>query len=292
MTKANFSVNYTPAEIKLTNLEQLTNHVNKIAERYNGLVFTAEDKRMAEQSRSELLSIIKKLDNHRKEIKKECTKPIKEFEEEIKALVSVIDKPLEEIRTGLKEIEEGERLQREHFLNKAIAKIEEDFEVSSDDITRKDNWLNKSFYTSRGAGKRLKDEITESFEQAQKDYNHRLTQQRAVEAYCKAVDVDSVGWLGQLDYREAHEVIEAIDEYLETKANEKEIPEKADEKEEKTPSVKPSKKDKIVTKQIEICGTEEEVQRAVDLLESQGFNFMMFVSDEKEESDIFDEIGW
>jgi hypothetical protein len=68
------------------------------AEKYRGLVVTAESLKDCKAMQGELSSTRIKLDNYRKDVKKEMTKPITEFEDKCKELIALVT----EVETPLK----------------------------------------------------------------------------------------------------------------------------------------------------------------------------------------------
>ncbi|QTJ49183.1 DUF1351 domain-containing protein [Dolosigranulum pigrum] len=298
MKQSNVTLKYEPATLKLENIEHLDERINDLVQKFKGYTFTQDTIDGAKQSRSELLEARNALEDYRKDVKRDYNKPLKEFEATIKKRVAKIDEPLNAIRDGIKEIEEQELKEREEKLEQAIEEISNEYDVTVDDIERDNRWTNKGEFTNKGnVGAKLKDKIHDAFNQAQRVYERRLSDEKTIKAYCKAQELEAEGWIRQLDYKTIGEVIESIEQYVDEQNKQaakaqKEAETTAIENEQESAESSPVKE--IIKQTIEIKGTEKDIRRAIDLLNSQGFEFL--VLDAKEEKpkprDVFDELGW
>ena len=301
MKQSNVTLKYEPATLKLENIEHLDERINDLVQKFKGYTFTQDTIDGAKQSRSELLEVRNALEDYRKDVKRDYNKPLKEFEATIKKRVAKIDEPLNAIRDGIKEIEEQELKEREEKLERAIEEISNEYDVTVDAIERDNRWTNKGEFTNKGnVGAKLKDKIHDAFNQAQRAYERRLSDEKTIKAYCKAQDLEAEGWMRQLDYKTIGEVIESIEQYVDEQKKEAAEAQKDAETndvielEKEEVDSKESTVKEIIKKTIEIQGTEKDIRRAIELLNSQGFEFL--VLDAKEEKskpkDVFDELGW
>lgn len=209
---------FTPAELEINNYDELKDLAKGYAERYKGLVFTRDSKAGANEARSELLKISNAIDDERKRVKAEYNKPLDEFENKVKYLKEIIDEPLEDIRKGLKEIDNQERAEREAALEDVLERLVFDTMITLDDVKRDDRWLNKGNWKDDLTPKpKFEAELENAVEQAEKDREHRETQKRVLEQYCKAQDIDPTGWVSQLEHRDAMEIIDLINLDIERK---------------------------------------------------------------------------
>lgn len=301
MKQSNVTLKYEPATLKLENIEHLDERINGLVQKFKGYTFTQDTIDGAKQSRSELLEARNALEDYRKDVKRDYNRPLKEFEATIKKRVAKIDEPLNSIRDGIKEIEEQELKEREEKLEQAIEEISNEYDVTVDDIERDNRWTNKGEFTNKGnVGGKLKDKIHDAFNRAQRAHERRLSDEKTIKAYCKAQDLEAEGWMRQLDHKTIGEVIESIEQYVdEQKKEEAEAQKDVEtndviEPEKEEVDSKESTVKEIIKKTIEIQGTEKDIRRAIELLNSQGFEFL--VLDAKEEKskprDVFDELGW
>lgn len=204
-------LDFTPAILDMTNYDELKTEVEKYAARYKGLVFTRGEKTGANQARSELLALLNAIENERKEVKAVYNKPLKEFEEKIKALTQLIDEPLNDIREGLKVIEDAEKEEREIALNSLLTSKAEEVDISINDIDKDPRWLNKGNWTSKlkPTGK-FEEEVDAAIIQAVKEKERKETELRILTEFCKAQDIEPAGWLSQLEFKSALEIIDLI----------------------------------------------------------------------------------
>ena len=79
---------------------------------YNGLVVTEDSIKSAKEDRAKLNKLREALESKRKEIKKECLAPYADFEEKVKELVGMIDRPISAIDDQLKAYEDKRRAEK------------------------------------------------------------------------------------------------------------------------------------------------------------------------------------
>lgn len=91
------------------NFEDLKTELGRSLSYYNGLVVTEDDIKSAKDDRAKLNKLREALENKRKEVKKECMAPYTDFENKVKELVGLIDKPILAIDTQLKDYEDKRR---------------------------------------------------------------------------------------------------------------------------------------------------------------------------------------
>lgn len=104
------------------NYEELKAELEKNLEEYKGLVVTAETLGGCKDAQKELASLRVKIDNYRKEKKKEIEKPIKEFEAQCKELVALVESVEKPIKDGIKVFDD---MKREEKRQKALELINE-----------------------------------------------------------------------------------------------------------------------------------------------------------------------
>nr|WP_319218477.1 DUF1351 domain-containing protein [uncultured Trichococcus sp.] len=207
---------YEPATLEMHKFEEMKQLVQGLADKYKGLAFTRADKKGAEEVRSKLLEVIAKFEKERKIIKKAYNEPLIAYESDLKELKSLIEVPLNEIRDGLKEIEEAEREERVEALNKVLGIKLEGIGI---EIVTPANWLNKTMWTSKlNPSTKLNEEIDKAIADAVKEKKTREMQVDILTEFCNAQDIDPAGWVSQLDHRNAMEVIELINMDKERKA--------------------------------------------------------------------------
>ena len=207
---------YEPATLEMHKFDEMKELVQGFSDKYTGLAFTRSDKKGAEEVRSKLLEVRDKFEKERKIIKRAYNEPLSAYEAKIKELNSLIDVPLNQIRDGLKEIDEAEREERIDALDKLLEIKLADTSVS---IERNASWLNKGMSSAKlKPSTKLNEEIDRAIADAVKDKEYREMQVKVLTEFCKGQDIDPGGWVSQLDHRNAMEVIDLINMDKERKA--------------------------------------------------------------------------
>lgn len=211
MTERKIYLDFSPAILEMTNFEELKSEVEKYAEKYRGLVFTRDEKLGASQARSELKALYDAIENERKNVKSVYNKPLQEFEQQIKSLTDLINGPLNDIREGLKVIEEAEKQEREDALNILLEDKLSAVDISIDTIQKQDKWLNKGNWTAKlNPTAKLEAEIDLAVEIALKEKKRKETEVKILTEFCKAQDIEPAGWISQLEFKSAMEIIDLI----------------------------------------------------------------------------------
>lgn len=91
------------------NFEELKGHLTTLLNDYKGLVVTEGNLQTCKAKQKELASTRIKIDNYRKEKKKELSKPITMFEAQCKDLISLIQQAEEPIKEGIKIFDDVKR---------------------------------------------------------------------------------------------------------------------------------------------------------------------------------------
>lgn len=295
---SSFGLKYTPAKLEMERYDDMKEAVKTFADKYDGLVFTADEKSGATEARSELIAIKNSLESERKNVKREYNKPLKEFESRVKDLVTMIDKPLNDIRDGLKDIEEGEREERERALQSILESLTKDSTVSIDQIEQPSNWLNKGNFTSKlKPTSKFEKEIESAIKEKEREIEHEAAQKRIVKEFCESKEIDPGGWLQQLEYRSATEIMDAINQDEKRRKEkeeqqrqmEEEIAKKKEEVQESPFEVEPETEpevepipeleleeefeedeEELISDVIEVTGTAQQLRELNDYFKSSG----------------------
>lgn len=92
-----------------SNLDVLKAELKEIADRYAGAVVTEDTVTLAKKDLAELRKVRTEVEDRRKAVKKEWNEPYTAFENEIKEALKIIDKPILEIDTQVKNFEQAEK---------------------------------------------------------------------------------------------------------------------------------------------------------------------------------------
>ena len=207
---------YEPATLEMHKFDEMKELVQGFSDKYTGLAFTRADKKGAEEVRSKLLEVRDKFEKERKIIKRAYNEPLSAYEAKIKELNSLIDVPLNQIRDGLKEIDEAEREERVLALCEVMDTKQADAGIT---IQPAASWLNKGMWSATlKPSKKLIEEIDKAIADAVREKEYREMQVKVLTEFCKGQDIDPGGWVSQLDHRNAMEVIDLINMDKERKA--------------------------------------------------------------------------
>lgn len=104
-----------------TNLEALKAELTEIAERHDGVIVTEDTVPEAKKDLAELRKVAKEIDDRRKTVKKEWNKPYTDFENEVKAALEIINKPIALIDGQIKEFEAQRKADKEQHVRELYA---------------------------------------------------------------------------------------------------------------------------------------------------------------------------
>ena len=161
---------YNPSEEKLLqkiefNYEELKQGFTKIANDYMNLVVTVDQVKVAKTDRANLRKLRTALNDEKKRVKNQILAPYIVFEEQIKELMSILDKAIDNIDIQIKGYDEAKR-------NERLEKVKEIYKECIGDLDRlvpfekifKESWLNVS--TSQ---KTVREEISGIYEKVDKE---------------------------------------------------------------------------------------------------------------------------
>ncbi|WP_281828062.1 DUF1351 domain-containing protein [Lactobacillus amylolyticus] len=202
-----FSVDYEPTKISISNEEQLAESIKKYADRFKDLIVTEDTLIEAKHSRAELNKFKKALDDRRKEIKRNYTKPLKEFESKIKSYEATIDETNTNIDQGIKEFESRQRQEKLNHVKDLIDEMAPNYDVSPDETEINPSWINKSL-----SEKKLIEAIAGTLKDLQKQKQQKAVEEKLIQAEAKRFGLDPSGWLKLLGMYTAIEICNQIDD--------------------------------------------------------------------------------
>src|SRR6056297_270952 len=132
-------VEFTPTPIKW-NKEEVSQVVNEIVSKYQGVEFNEEDVASAKKDRAALNKVAKALSSKRIDIKKQYSVELTQFEEEVKEQEKLIKSTSQEIDNQIKLFEQKEKDQKQQ----AIIELEE-YKAVENYVVFDEKWLNKSY---------------------------------------------------------------------------------------------------------------------------------------------------
>ena len=207
-----YTVDYQPVPIKINNLEGLQASIAQYVSRYSNLVITEDNLTDSKQVRAKLNKLKKALDDRRKEIKRNYSQPLREFETEVKKLEASIDMIIDPIDEGLGELEVQRREQRKADVMDLIAEMAPNYDVEVDEIEFDPRWLNKSI-----SNKQITQEVASSMTVVKQAKDKLATATTMITKYAQAVDVDPIPWIDQLKQgQDVQYLLQAIDRQVES----------------------------------------------------------------------------
>lgn len=281
MNSDSFELVFEPARLEFENYDEMKKMVEKYAERYENLVFEPEDKKGLVQARSDLLALFNALETERKNVKRVYSEPLDEFEDKVKEMTKLIEKPLDNVRDGIRAIDEAQRDARRDALKSFLGGLIDGKGIHIDDIEIEDRWLNKGNWTDKfePIGK-LEAELENVVEQLVKEKEKTEHDIKVLTKYCESVDVEPSGWVEQLEFRSAMEIIELISKEIENKGVSSDLDEKAgkssseEEKhvtdEKNSVSGHTSYESNVITNTIQVTGTINQLNALNDYLVGSG----------------------
>lgn len=108
------------------NFEDMKEALSDTMENYKGIIVTEDGLSACKAEQKQLASIRTKIDNYRKEKKKEMSKPITEFENQCKELITLVEKAEKPIKEGIKVFDDKKREEKKQ---KALDFIKESVET-------------------------------------------------------------------------------------------------------------------------------------------------------------------
>lgn len=127
------------------NYEELKTEIQKKANDYMNLVYTADQIKDAKKDHAKLNKFVTALEDKRKEIKRQVMQPYTAFEEQEKELIGIVDQAIGNIDIQIKGYEEATRQEKLEKIKGIYSKTIGDFDrtVPFEKIY-KDSWLNVS----------------------------------------------------------------------------------------------------------------------------------------------------
>ncbi|WP_419040698.1 DUF1351 domain-containing protein [Parolsenella catena] len=177
-------VTYTEATIA-SNFDALEAHVRKVVSEYDGAVYdltSAQAVKEAKHDRSYLNGIKKEIDERRKAVKREYSKPLDAFEKRCKRITAIIDESSDAIKAQLDEAEQA----RKDALYSRLQQHYEEFAgllvpVVPYERLHEDQWLNKTFGEIKA-----QQELEAKVSDVARDWETLKAQQEAMPHYADA----------------------------------------------------------------------------------------------------------
>lgn len=256
-----FTVEYKPAPIVITNEAQLKQAITDYAAKYKGLVVTEDTLTDTKSVRAEMRKVVTELDANRKRVKKGYNQPLNDFETRIKSLKATINQVIEPIDQGIKDLEDKQREQRLLAVQALIDEMAPNYGVTAADIEINPEWLNKSI-----SHKKLLDSIAGTMTAIKAERDRIATEELSVRKYAEANGQQSEGWVTQVSAGvDLVEIFKRIDQSV---IRQKEVAEQERKAEEAAAAVEKMKQKQVGSKTVD-TETGELVNVVPELIETR-----------------------
>lgn len=209
-------VNYTPAKVDVVGLASLKQAVDQVCKNYAGLVVTADSYKQDKKTAAELNKLKKALNDRKIEIKKQATKEVDNFYEEVKAMTSELDDVVSQIRAGINAYDEKAKAERTESIKRRIADLCSEAHVSADDIEWDPSWANKS-----ATWPKTEREVKAQIVALQAKYRQYAESVKVVASRAAELDLPESHWVEMLNYSPLSDVLSQMGHYKEDLAQQK-----------------------------------------------------------------------
>lgn len=226
-----FSVDFKKSEITVSHKEQFESAVKAYAKKYKGLVIDPDNIEDAKKVRAKMNKVKKGLDDKRKEIKKEFSQPLTEFEKWIKEQNEQIQNVVSPIDEGIKEMDAREQKKRYDLMMAEITEIAPNYGVEVDELTINPSWANKGYFTTKGKlNKKALNEIIGEMKAVKAEKDQLEANKLLIANYAEAVGQEPESWVVQVEngatpqdlMKQIDQAIKAKNVRLEQEAKQKE----------------------------------------------------------------------
>lgn len=267
-------VNYTPAKVDVVGLASLKQAVDQVCETYAGLVVTADSYKQDKKTAAELNKLKKALNDRKIEIKKQATKEVDQFADEVKAMTSELDGVVSEIRAGINAYDEKAKAERTESIKRRIADLCSEAHVSADDIEWDPSWANKSV-----AWPKTEREVKAQIVALQAKYSQYAESVKAVTNRAAELDLPESHWIEMLNYSSLADVLSQMGHYKEELAQQKQRDAERRQRELDKTVVKGDKRvvketgevvAQIYHVRLELCGSKEQLAKLLQSAKDLG----------------------
>lgn len=214
-----FSVDFKKSEITVSHKAEFEAGVKAYAAKYKDWTVSAETLPDAKKVRAEMNKKSKHMDEKCKEIKNQFSKPLNDFEKWIKDQKEEIQKVIDPIDKGIKELEVLEQEERRKKMMVEISEIAPNYGVEVDEITINPSWANKSNFTTKGKlNKKALNEICGEMNAVKVEKDQLEANRKLIGNYAKSFGLEPESWVLQVDKgAKPQDLMEQIDQTVEAK---------------------------------------------------------------------------
>jgi hypothetical protein len=197
------------------NFEEVKQNLIESTKEYKQLIVTEETLSICKGHQKDLAGLRIKIDNYRKNVKKELSKPITEFEDKMKILVALVEDAEQPLKDGIQVFDDKKREEKKQTALQIIAEVVEKHGIKekySSQLTVVDKYMNLTAKTSE-----VKEDVEQRafilIGQQQKEEEMLEIIQDTItnvnKTIKKQVDISSVQWMINKDMP-TREIIQSI----------------------------------------------------------------------------------
>lgn len=219
LVELKFQAEFQPNEIKIINEDKLASLVEQTAKKYEVMIFTDENIKEAKEARSDLNKSAKQIEEARKKVKNDFTKPLDKFEEKMNNYSSRIKEVSTTIDSQIKNYEEEQKKQRLVTIQGLINSEADKAGVDPQGIQFNNSWLNGGSFTPKGNPvKKVVEEIQNAIQKVVNEINRIENEKLTVANFCETAEVDATPYLAMVERDiPSEEIIETIKQAVERK---------------------------------------------------------------------------
>lgn len=200
------------------NFEEVKKYLVEQLKKYETLIVTEDNLSDSKSVQRELAGLRNNIDTYRKDIKKEMTLPITEFENKCKELISIVKDTEEPIKEGIEVFNEKVRQEKLDYANEIILAHCNNFGVNATDFKILDSFTNLTA-TRKNIEKELDNQMQELVKiKEQKEKNIELLKQQ-VEQLNTTFELQSKIEFEEIENKITNDNFMELSQYLLTEAN-------------------------------------------------------------------------
>ncbi len=269
---------FTPAKVDF-NYEQVSAYLDKLLEKYNGLVFTEETATECKKTIAELRKGQKSLDEFRKKTKGELTQSVTEFEDQCKKLYSKFDEVINPLTDQADAFEEKRREEKRKKVQKIVDELIKEQSLNEKyaaQLIIQDEYLNKT-----KTMKSIKEELTLAAESLGIQQDKEEADKQLIRARVELVNernginIMATNYIRLLEYESVDEILEKINKDAEALRQKQKTIKSITPK--PTPikqvQVLPTADEEIYVEKYEVEGTDAQLNALEDFMTANGLEW-------------------
>jgi len=207
------TIEFEPAKVKF-NKEDIESHLDESLKKYQGLVFTEDNTSQLRSTLAELRKGKKAIDEYRKQTKKQLNDPVKQFEDDCKALNTKFDDVINPLAKQLDDFETERKAKKQAEIETLINRVIDDYELDSkfaSELVVEDEYLAKS-----RSMKEIEGTLTFKADHLKAKQDKLETDKKLIESEVKAVNAENglsfnaEPYIRSLEFQDANSVLEQI----------------------------------------------------------------------------------